>query len=78
MVAYKRGIAHLLLIILVAIVVLAVPMLIAKFIFNKKIGFGKKEPNVALKTEYKNPFDKKTQYVNPFEESKNPFANINE
>lgn len=34
----------------------------------------KKEPKVSIKTEYKNPFDKKTQYVNPFETYKNPFV----
>lgn len=33
-----------------------------------------KEPKVSIKTEYKNPFDKKTQYVNPFETYKNPFV----
>ena len=34
----------------------------------------KKEAKVSIKTEYKNPFDKKTQYVNPFETHKNPFV----
>lgn len=33
-----------------------------------------KEPKVSIKTEYKNPFDKKTQYVNPFDTYKNPFV----
>lgn len=33
-----------------------------------------KKPVVAVKTTYKNPFDKKTQYVNPFEKHKNPFV----
>lgn len=31
-------------------------------------------PKVSVKTEYKNPFDKKTQYVNPFDTYKNPFV----
>ena len=31
-------------------------------------------PKVSIKTEYKNPFDKKTQYVNPFDTYKNPFV----
>ena len=31
-------------------------------------------PKVSIKTEYKNPFDKKTQYVNPFDAYKNPFV----
>lgn len=33
-----------------------------------------KGPNVSLKSEYKNPFEKETQYVNPFETYKNPFV----
>lgn len=33
-----------------------------------------KEPKVSVKTEYKNPFDKKTQFVNPFDQYKNPFV----
>ncbi len=32
------------------------------------------QPKVSIKTEYKNPFDKKTQYVNPFDAYKNPFV----
>lgn len=36
-------------------------------IFQKKV-------QVQLKTEYKNPFDKKTQYINPFDDYKNPFV----
>lgn len=40
----------------------------------QKIPFLSKEPKVSLKTEYKNPFDKKTQYVNPFDTYKNPFV----
>ena len=38
------------------------------------IPFIQKGPQVSIKTEYKNPFDKKTQYVNPFEAYKNPFV----
>lgn len=33
-----------------------------------------KQPQVAIKSEYKNPFKKDTQYVNPFETYKNPFV----
>lgn len=33
-----------------------------------------KKATVSIKSEYKNPFDKKSQYVNPFEEYKNPFV----
>ena len=76
---YKKGIAHTLLVVVVGIVVLAIPIVVAVFVFHKRIPLlSKKVPNVALKTEYKNPFDKKTQYVNPFEESKNVFANLND
>ena len=74
----KRGIAHLVPILLIAILVIIIPLLIVKFVFKKKLPFvGSKEPNVALKTEYKNPFDKKTQYVNPFGEFKNPLVSLN-
>ena len=38
------------------------------------IPFLQQGPQVSIKTEYKNPFDKKTQYVNPFETYKNPFV----
>ena len=38
------------------------------------IPFLKQGPQVSIKTEYKNPFDKKTQYVNPFDTYKNPFV----
>lgn len=40
----------------------------------QNIPFLSKGPQVSLKTEYKNPFDKKTQYVNPFDTYKNPFV----
>ena len=41
---------------------------------HQNIPFLSKEPKVSIKTEYKNPFDKKTQYVNPFDTYKNPFV----
>lgn len=41
----------------------------------KKIPYlGQKQPTVAVKQEYKNPFNKDTQYVNPFQTNKNPFV----
>jgi len=40
----------------------------------RNIPFLQKGPKVSIKTEYKNPFDKKTQYVNPFDSYKNPFV----
>jgi len=33
-----------------------------------------KGPQVSIKTDYKNPFDKKTQFINPFDDYKNPFV----
>lgn len=36
----------------------------------------KKEPTVAVKTVYQNPFDKKSQYVNPFDQYKSPLLNL--
>jgi len=38
------------------------------------IPFLQQGPQVSIKTQYKNPFDKKTQYVNPFDTYKNPFV----
>lgn len=71
----KRGIAH----ILVLLFLLAIPLIIiAVLALTGKINIPglSKQPNVKLKSEYKNPFDKETQYVNPFSEYKNPFDNI--
>lgn len=34
------------------------------------------KPNVLVKTEYENPFDKSAQYVNPFSSYKNPFDTL--
>lgn len=31
---------------------------------------------VALQTDYENPFERSTQYVNPFEENKSPFNSL--
>lgn len=73
---YKRGVLHLLPIVLILVLVVAVYFLVAKFVFKFKLPFGSKEPRVELKTEYKNPFDKNTQYVNPFDQFKNPLVNL--
>ncbi len=73
---HKKGIAHLFVIVLILVLLVVGTILVAKFVFKKKISLGAKKPNVSLKTEYKNPFDKKTQYVNPFDDSKNPFVNL--
>lgn len=73
----KKGIAHVFLIVILAVAILAIPIIIAVFVFHKKLPFsGKEQVNVALKTDYKNPFNKTTQYTNPFGEYKNPFINL--
>ena|SRR3989344_3068209 len=74
---YKKGIVHILLIVVVLGVFVVAALLVIKFVFKKNLPFSAQKPTVALKTEYQNPFDKKTQYVNPFEEFKNPFTNLN-
>ena len=67
---------HMLLII-VPVLLIAVGLLV--YFSNSKTSLSNvplfsKAPKVAIKSEYKNPFDQKTQYVNPFEEYKNPFV----
>lgn len=43
-------------------------------VLKKPLPLLQKAPKVSIKTEYKNPFDKKTQFVNPFKTYKNPFV----
>ncbi len=65
------------LVLLLPVVVVAVSALVYfKIIKNpiQNIPLFQNGPKVSIKTEYKNPFDKKTQYVNPFETYKNPFV----
>ena len=73
---YKKGVVHLLPVIIIVVIVAAAWLVVAKFILKGKLPFfDKKEPTkVELKTEYQNPFNKKTQFVNPFDQTKNPFA----
>lgn len=63
---------------LVLVIVVASFFTLAYFRFIKSplpnLPLLQKAPKVSIKTEYKNPFDKKTQYVNPFETYKNPFV----
>lgn len=78
----QRGVIHLVapLLILVIVGVLGLVLFSTGIIKNpfSKVPFlgnlSQSAPKVALKTEYKNPFDKKTQFVNPFDEYKNPFV----
>ena len=75
----QKGIAHILLLIVILLAVGAV----VYFLFSQGIiknPFqnlrlpGQGGSSVSLKSEYENPFDKNTQYVNPFEGYKNPFV----
>lgn len=78
----ERGIAHLLLIVLVVGVVGFA--LVFYFFFQKgsfpykSVGSGtfKTPPSSLLQEKYENPFDEKTQYQNPFSEYSNPFDNL--
>ena len=75
----QKGVIHLFLIFFILLIIGGSIYLLSYFGFIKnpfsKLPFiGQKEPQVTLKTEYKNPFDKDTQYVNPFETYKNPFT----
>lgn len=76
----EAGVVHLLIPILVLLIIGAVLYFlftqgIIKNPFSQlKLPGVNKGPEVSLKSEYKNPFDKDTQYVNPFETYKNPFV----
>lgn len=73
----KKGVVHIVPVILVFALLIILPLLIIKFVFKKGLPFDDRKPTVAMKSEYSNPFDKKSQYVNPFSEFKNPFTNLN-
>lgn len=70
----QRGVLHLLPLILIAAVVIGAILVFTGKLKVPSLPFGPKQPKVELKTEYKNPFDKKTQFVNPFDTYKNPFV----
>ena len=72
----QRGIAHILLIIIILAALAALGyFLLTKFGFKlPSIPGIQQGPKVSLKSEYKNPFNKSTQYVNPFDQYKNPFV----
>lgn len=74
----QKGVAHLLLILVIVIIIGAVAyfLLIKGIIKNpfQNLKLPGQGANISTKTEYKNPFDKNTQYVNPFDSYKNPFV----
>lgn len=78
----QKGIAHLLLPVVVLLIIgVAAYFLINLGIINNPLPqslqqLTKQEPTVALKNDYKNPFEKETQYVNPFDQYKSPFHNL--
>ena len=79
MVAKKGFTAHTVLIIvaIVAFWALVIYLGVSRGVFKKTgLPFAEKKPNVQLKTEYSNPFQKETQYVNPFDQYKNPFLTV--
>jgi hypothetical protein len=75
----QKGIAHILLILLIVIIIGAA---VAYFIFPK-LGINtpslpgmKQEPKVEVKTEYQNPLKQETQYVNPFDQYKSHLVTL--
>ena len=74
----QKGNIFLFLVILFAVVTLIAGLVIYKTFTNstKKLAQSTEAIDVALKTEYQNPFDKKTQYTNPFNDYQNPFDQI--
>lgn len=79
----ERGIAHILLILLLLIgIAVGIYLVTNPQIFKSRANLqsltnqNKKDPTVSLQTEYKNPFDKNAQYVNPFTSYHNPFDSL--
>lgn len=78
----QKGVIHLIALLLLLLVIGAgLLVLIYTGTINNPLkhvpylgNLGQGGPKVTLKSEYKNPFDKKTQYVNPFDKYKNPFV----
>lgn len=67
----KKGIVHLISLVLILAVLLVAAYFLYTRIVQKRL-LKPQQPTVELKTEYNNPFDKSAQYVNPFSEYKNP------
>ncbi len=75
---------HAVIVIVIVIVLAAAALLFGYYYYapsvSRSSGLGALLParstKVELKTEYKNPFDRKTQYVNPFSEFKSSFTSL--
>lgn len=75
-------------VLILLIIVVIIGLLIGAFLITQKTNLfpqasnkassqtSSDEPDVALKTQYENPFDEKTSYENPFENYQNPFDNL--
>lgn len=79
----QQGIAHILLVLFLIVALVAGLYLLSKttnFLpkaFFPNVGnIVQKQPTVEVKSEYRNPFDKRNQYVNPFDQYKSPFLNL--
>lgn len=77
----QKGIAHLLLLLVILLLAGAgVYFLVNKGVIKNPLSnlpsVGTKQPTIAVKSEYKNPFDKGSQYVNPFDQYKSPLLNL--
>ena len=74
----QKGSVFLFLVVFFAVVATVAGVVVYQTFTNasKKISKQADSLNVALKTEYQNPFDKNTQYTNPFSDYQNPFDNL--
>lgn len=78
----QKGVVHLVLLFLVLLILIGgvvYGLIFFKIIKNPLQSLpviGKQDPTIAVKSEYKNPFDKKSQYVNPFDQYKSALLNL--
>ena len=73
----QKGVIHLVMPLLLLIIVSGIILISLGVVKNPLANLpiiSQLGANVAVKEEYKNPFNKETQYVNPFETYKNPFV----
>ena len=76
----QKGVIHpstlIVVVVVIAVWVLVIYLLLSQGIIKKPSFKPKEVAKVELKSEYKNPFDKKAQFVNPFDQYKSPFQNL--
>lgn len=80
---FKKWLSSRRVVVLIVLLVLIVAVAVWLYLASKKssgppsIGSAiLGQSKVEVKTEYKNPFDRKNQFVNPFKEVKNPFTSL--